>query len=68
MTKLSTISGHNIWLECHCGHHKSIAVSELLERLPDTTTVEQVQAAAKCLGCGERGQVKHMRITFSHGI
>jgi hypothetical protein len=30
MTKLSAIDGHLIWIECSCGHHASLQVSDLL--------------------------------------
>ena len=68
MTKLSAINGHKIYLLCHCGHQASLPVSELLERLPDTTTVDQVTRAAKCKGCGQKGNIKAMRIVFATSI
>lgn len=67
MTKLSAIAGHIISIECAFGHNKSIAVTDLLDRVPETTTVEQIQAASKCLRCGERGKVQHVRIVFMGG-
>ena len=65
MTKLSAIVGHKIYLLCHCGHQASLPVSDLLERLPDTTTVHQVTRSAKCKGCGHKGNIKAMRIVFA---
>ena len=65
MTKLSAILDHKIYLLCHCGHQASLPVSDLLERLPETTTVDQVTRAAKCKGCGQKGNIKAMRIVFA---
>ena len=47
MTKLSTIDGHLIWVDCGCGHHASLWVADLLVKLLPTTTVAQVAAAAQ---------------------
>jgi hypothetical protein len=68
MTRLSSISTHDIWVECHCGHHASLSVAELLQRLPPETTVDQVVAATRCSACGRRDNLKNMRLTFKHGI
>jgi transcription elongation factor Elf1 len=68
MTKLSAVPEHLIWIECRCGHHKSVSVADLLESLPDTTTVDQVTSAARCSACGQRGDVKSMRIVFKGGM
>jgi len=68
MTKLSAIVDHKIYLLCHCGHQASVPVSDLLERLPDTTTVHQVTRSAKCKGCGHKGNIKAMRIVFASTV
>ena len=68
MTKLSAILDHKIYLLCHCRHQASLPVSELLERLPDTTTVDQVTSAARCRGCGRKGSIKAMRIVFASTV
>jgi hypothetical protein len=62
MTKLSTIDGHLIWVDCGCGHHASLWVADLLVKLLPTTTVAQVAASARCGSCGKRGDTKHMWI------
>jgi len=68
MTMLSAIVGHKIYLLCHCGHQASLPVSDLLESLPDTTTVHHVTRSAKCNGCGKKGKIKAMRIVFASTV
>lgn len=68
MTILSAIDGHLIWIECSCGHHASLQVSDLLMRLSAETTVDKVAASARCGACGKRGAAKYMRIVFKGGV
>jgi hypothetical protein len=68
LTKLSAIDGHLIWIECGCGHHASLPVSDLLMGLSAETTVDQVAASARCGSCGKRGAAKYMRIVFKGGV
>lgn len=68
MTKLSAIVDHKIYLLCHCGHQASLPVSDLLVRLSDATTVDQVTRLAKCKGCGQKGNINAMRIVFASGV
>lgn len=67
MTKLSAIPEHLIWFECHCGHHSSVPVADLLIHMPDTTTVHEVTLSARCSKCGQLGDVKAIRIVFKGG-
>ena len=65
MTKLSAIDGHVIYLYCRCGHSAGLPVVDLLKTLPKTTTVSQVAQAARCNGCGVKGNIMSTRIVFA---
>jgi hypothetical protein len=61
--KVKNITGFAVRVSWLC-----VSVADLLERLPDTTTVHQVISAARCSKCGQRGDVKTMRIAFGNGL
>ena len=65
MTKLSAIDGHVIYLYCRCGHSAGLPVADLLKTLPEATTVAQVAQAARCKGCGVKGDIVSTRIVFA---
>jgi hypothetical protein len=65
MTKLSAIDGRVIYLYCRCGHSAGLPVVDLLKTLPEATTVSQVALAARCKGCGVKGNIVSTRIVFA---
>ena len=65
MTKLSAIDGHVIYFYCCCDHSAGLPVADLLKTLPDATTVSQVAKAARCKGCGVKGNIVSTRIVFA---
>ena len=65
MTKLSAIDGHVIYLYCRCGHSAGLPVADLLKTLLQTTTVSKVAQAARCKGCGAKGNIVSTRIVFA---
>ncbi len=67
-TLLSTINDMILSLECSCGHRASIRIAELLPKMPEETSVQDVIDRAKCRVCGAYGSgtVLYARIVYEN--
>ena len=60
MTKLSTISGHQLSITCGlCKHHTLLEVANLIAVLGGNTTAHEVRKRARCHNCGVKGNNKY---------
>lgn len=64
-TLLSTIDDMLLSLECSCGHRAEIEVAELIPRMDEEATVQDVVDAARCRACGCRGTIIYTRIVYA---
>ena len=56
MTKLSTISGHQLSITCGlCKHHTLLEVANLIAVVGGNTTAHEVRKRARCHKCGVKG-------------
>jgi len=56
MTKLSTISGHQLSITCGlCKHHTLLEVTNLIAVVGGNITAHEVRQRAKCHNCGVKG-------------
>ena len=56
MTKLSTISGHQLSITCGlCKHHTLLEVANLIVVVGGNTTAHEVRKRARCHNCGVKG-------------
>ena len=56
MTKLSTISGHQLSITCDlCKHHTLLEVANLIAAIGGNATAHEVRQRAKCHNCGVKG-------------
>ena len=56
MTKLSTISGHQLSITCGlCKHHTLLEVANLIAVIGGNATAHEVRQRAKCHNCGVKG-------------
>lgn len=56
MTKLSTISGHQLSITCGlCKHYTLLEVANLIAVVGGNTTAHEVRKRARCHKCGVKG-------------
>ena len=56
MTKLSTISKHQLSITCGlCKHHTMLEVANLIAVVGGDTTAHEVRQRARCHNCGVKG-------------
>ncbi len=65
-TRLTTIPRHEIWMECQCGHSRSLSVADLLSLPNPPITVGEAVERVRCAKC-EAKQVNEYRITYKGG-
>jgi hypothetical protein len=61
---LSTIDDMALSLEWTCGHRALVDVADVLPKLPEETTVQDVVDRARCRACGCRNTIVYTRIVY----
>lgn len=62
-TRLTTISEHNVWVDCECGRAAPIRVADVLAQPDPPKTVGELLAKARCRRCGRRAPDRY-RIVY----
>ncbi len=63
-TRLTTITNHQIWIECSCGRDAPVRVSDVLAGSNPPETVADVVTRVRCSQCGVTG-AKDFRIVYN---
>lgn len=55
MTLLKTIEKHHLGIHCmHCNHSVLITVAEVIQKVPEGYTFQQLRKKCRCRRCGQK--------------